>query len=248
MRNIGNRYFRCIYSYEFSDNCVYVGLTYNLTERQQNRDSHSGDSVTQHINKTQLTPIRKQLTNYIPVNEARKLEKYYLETYKLNGWNILNKKPTGGIGSNLLVWNHNKCIEVAKLCKTRTEFNKNYRGAYSAAVKNGWIDEIHKILVSNRGGKTKYTKQICLELALKCTTRKEFKEKYLKEFTAAYSNKWLNDICQHMMRMVKWTKENAYIMSLNCKNKTEFKIKYRGAYEASLKNNWLNDFFYNKNI
>jgi len=35
----GNRYNKCIYSYEFPDNTVYVGLTYNIEERQKNRDS-----------------------------------------------------------------------------------------------------------------------------------------------------------------------------------------------------------------
>ncbi len=33
MEIIGNKFKRCIYAYEFSDNYVYVGLTLNLDKR-----------------------------------------------------------------------------------------------------------------------------------------------------------------------------------------------------------------------
>jgi hypothetical protein len=97
---IGSKYKRCIYSYEFSDNHVYVGLTYNLIKREYNRNSDEKDSVTIHIRKTGIIPIRKQLTNYISVNEAIKLEGDFLKKYILEGWIPLNRNKTGGIGGS----------------------------------------------------------------------------------------------------------------------------------------------------
>ena len=141
----GNRFFRCVYSYEFSDNYVYVGLTYNLHERQIHRNSHLTDAVTRHIMETGLTPIRKQITDYIPVQEARILEGEILKKYKENNWNILNSTSTGGIGSTILTWTKEKCIDAAKSCNSRTEFCEKYRGAYSSSVKNGWINDIYLI-------------------------------------------------------------------------------------------------------
>ena len=49
---IGSKYKRCIYSYEFADNHVYVGLTYNLNKRKHNRDQDNCDAVTIYKNKT----------------------------------------------------------------------------------------------------------------------------------------------------------------------------------------------------
>ena len=31
----GDKYNRCIYAYEFEDRCVYIGLTYNLNDRDR---------------------------------------------------------------------------------------------------------------------------------------------------------------------------------------------------------------------
>ncbi len=99
---IGNKYERCIYAYEFSDNYVYVGLTYNLDKRESDRNQDIYDAVTIHKNKTNLIPIRKQLTNYLPVKEASILEGKYLEKYVSNGWISLNRRKTGGIGGKSL--------------------------------------------------------------------------------------------------------------------------------------------------
>jgi len=74
MIRIGNKYKKCIYSYEFSDSYFYVGLTYNIDIRQKRRNSDKNDVITKHILKTGLSPIRKQLTDYIDVYDVVKLE------------------------------------------------------------------------------------------------------------------------------------------------------------------------------
>lgn len=99
MIRVGDKYNRCIYSYEFSDKRVYVGLTCNLIRRQYDRNSNNNDSVTKYINETGLIPLRKQLTDYIPVVDAIKKEFEILNEYVNNGWIPLNKCKTGGIGS-----------------------------------------------------------------------------------------------------------------------------------------------------
>jgi hypothetical protein len=93
---------RCIYAYEFSDNYVYIGLTYNLKERQYNRKSDKNDAVSKHIKETGIEPIIKQLTEYIDEEEASKLEGFYVEKYKTDEWIILNRIKTGSIGGNII--------------------------------------------------------------------------------------------------------------------------------------------------
>ena len=131
---------RCIYSYEFKDNHVYIGLTYNLEKRHIDRLKSKNDQVTKHINETNLKPVKKQLTDYIDVNDAIKMEGYYVNKYKNDGWNILNKIKTGAIGGKLK-WTYEKCKEESLKYKNRTDFFKKSKGAYASSSKNRWLDE-----------------------------------------------------------------------------------------------------------
>ena len=99
---IGNQYDypRLIYSYEFLDNSVYVGLTKNFKIREIHRKRNKNDSVTKHIKNTNLKPKIKFLTEFIPAIEAQKIEQFYIDKYKLEGWNILNKTKAGSLGGN----------------------------------------------------------------------------------------------------------------------------------------------------
>ena len=93
----GDLYNRCIYAYEFSDNFVYIGLTFNLNVRHSYH-MKSG-SVYEHIKKTNFQPNKIQLTDYIDVEESKIKEGEYLQIYINDGWNVLNKNKTGGIGT-----------------------------------------------------------------------------------------------------------------------------------------------------
>lgn len=190
----GNKFKRCIYSYEFSDNSVYVGLTFNLNERQINRDSHMTDAVTKHTIKTLLVPIRKQLTKYIDVEEACILEGKFLDEYKKNGWNVLNIKQTGGIGGNTLFWNKEECIDAANQCKTKSEFIERFRGAYSSALKNNWLYDICMHMVSSQKPKGFWNdKNNCIVEAVKYGSRSEFEKHSYQAYYVSKKNNWLNE-------------------------------------------------------
>jgi len=142
MERNGNRFNKCIYVYEFPDNFAYVGLTYNLEKRQINRDKNIKDCVTKHTKETSLSPIRKQLTDYIPVDEAIKMESFYVNEYKNNGWFMLNTNKTGSIGGNYIKWTKEKCQEEALKYDYRNEFKINNKSAYITSIKRGWLEEI----------------------------------------------------------------------------------------------------------
>ena len=96
----GDKYHRCIYSYEFPNNRVYVGLTYNMEKRIGSRRKDTNDTVVKYVSETKLQPKLKQLTRYLPIGEAVKLEGEYLKKYIENGWIPLNKVKTGGLGGS----------------------------------------------------------------------------------------------------------------------------------------------------
>jgi hypothetical protein len=66
----GNAFKRMVYAYEFADNHVYVGLTYNEEKRRGEHLIDKRGPVARYITKTELQPKYKKLENYIPSNKA----------------------------------------------------------------------------------------------------------------------------------------------------------------------------------
>lgn len=157
MTRIGNKHMRCVYVYEFSDNSVYIGLTYNIDQRQIDRDNNKNDQVTKYKNKTGLEPIRKQLTDYINADEAAKLEIYYINKYKENGWNVLNVAIGGSLGGGEPKWTYEHCKNTIIKYEYVEDFSKdNYRMYISIKHKN-WIELLN--LLQSRSNNIKIEKE-----------------------------------------------------------------------------------------
>jgi hypothetical protein len=75
--------------------------------------------------------------------------------------------------------------------------------------------------------------------------KKEFKENFLGAYKSACRNKWIDDICSHMILKEipngYWCKERCIQEGKKFKHRTEFQKKSKGAYKACLRNNWLEE-------
>ena len=94
----------CVYAYIFEDlKYVYVGRT--LLERVKQRDK-------EHFSKNKNEPTYRFITKYninkvplkilesgISVKEGMEREKYWAEFYENHGYNLINIKKCGGVGS-----------------------------------------------------------------------------------------------------------------------------------------------------
>lgn len=195
----GNRHKRFIYAYEFPDNHVYVGLTHNIIERQNNH-LISG-SVFEHIKSTQLEPEFKQLIEIpVEVDDARRLEAEYLNRYVTNGWLKLNKVKTGAVGSNNVKWDYNNCKIEALNCNTFSEFRLGNRSAYNASLKNKWLNDICSHIKKSRKPVGYYTLEVCIEIAKDCTSIYDIKKKNTTACRKIYTNGWLSIIKQHLIK------------------------------------------------
>ena len=199
MEPLGNRYKRCLYAYEFPDKSVYIGLTYNIKSRNTNHNRFG--TVFNYKVLTNLMPEFKQLTDYIDRIEASKLEGIKLEEYKAEGWKILNKKKTGELGGNTVLWTKEHCLEKSVQCKTRNEFRLNFNGAYSASRRNGWFQEITAHMKNIIKPKNYWTKIRCKNKAVKCKTKMEFRRHSEGAYIKAQKSGWLTEICSHMKKL-----------------------------------------------
>ena len=142
MQIVGNLYKRCIYAFEFSDKCVYIGLTSNLECRKYQHLNSEDSAVYKHILYNKISPYIKKLTDYIACDLAKIKEAEYIEKYRDLGYTILNRRKAGAVGCNNIIWTYEKCKLEALKYDTKTQFNVNSRGAYMAAHKNKWLFDI----------------------------------------------------------------------------------------------------------
>lgn len=242
----GNRYNKCIYSYEFPDNSVYVGLTYSIEDRQKNRDNRKNDSVTKYISETGLQPIRKQLTEYVPVDEAKILEGEYVNKYKLSGWNILNKVKTGAIGGCVVKWTKENCQKEALKYNTKADFRDESSSAYVTAKNRRWLNDICQHMIELKQPNGYWTKERCREVCIKYKKFSIFAKENQSCYTVVSRNGWQEELCSHMLN-TKRASNDYYNIDVcrnivkKCKNKEEFKKKYNGAYKYSIRHNFFNE-------
>ena len=185
----GSRYMRFVYAYEFPDNHVYVGLTYNIKERKM-RHLKKG-SVFNYSEFTKLIPIFKKLTDIpVEVEEAKKLEYIYLQQYIKEGWIKLNRAKTGGIGGNVFKWGYDKCLLEAKKYKYRSDFKKGSAGAFDSARRLGFLDEVCSHMTKRKSTKRVFILEECIEIAMRYDTYRDFRVGESNIHGVVCKNKW----------------------------------------------------------
>lgn len=100
--------------------------------------------------------------------------------------NTAKTKPAG-------FWTKEKCLEEVVKYNSRNEFYKKSPGAYSAAFRNGWLNEICPNMKSKKPNGY-WTKERCLEEALKYKTKKSFRTNNNSVYSLIIRNGWINEI------------------------------------------------------
>lgn len=231
---------RCIYSYEFEDNSVYVGLTYDLNDRNLRHIRDNLSSVNERMKICKKFKFN-QLTEFINPNEAKEQERNFVEKYKNDGWIILNKTGTGSLGGNILIWHYDNCKEEALKFNTRRELKNKSLGCYLRICREKWFELFDHMA----NGRIKWTKDKCMDEIKNYKTYYEYRTRS-KSYAAARDNKWLEEICNYFnIKKQKskryWTKTRCREEALKYHSRKEFGIKSRSAYISSLRNNWLDD-------
>lgn len=88
-----------------------------------------------------------------------------------------------------------------------------------------------------------WTKERCLEESKKYSSKPDFRKSSSAAYTKAEKNKWIYEICGHMIEIKKpngfWSFEMCFNEAKKYSNYSEFQKKSSSAYNAVLKNDWL---------
>lgn len=187
----------CVYSYEFKDsNSIYIGRT--LMSRIKSRDWEHiyNKDIVKWFGTSESLPEMKILETGLTIQQGLEREDYYVKHYKSLGYNVLNKANTG-VGSGSVgslgcgKWNRERCYEVALKCKTISEFDDNYGGAYRVAKQNGWLEDY--TWFKEKPKRNYWNYENCRKASKECATRTIFQKKYPAAWLASRKNNWLDD-------------------------------------------------------
>lgn len=194
-----------IYVYEFNElNSCYVGRTSNLKRRHRQHNNGTFingklqyDSVKKFSLENGINELKEPIILECKLNaiESQEKEEYWLNYYKDNGWNILNKASVGINKSSLgatLKWTYDKCKEIASMCKTRNEMKRINQSAYNSAKHNKWLDELLPLAKKENGYWNNFDN--CQEVAKECKGRKDLFIKYPSCYNACRKNGFLDKL------------------------------------------------------
>jgi hypothetical protein len=240
MKPKGSRYKRMIYAYEFSDNNVYVGLTYNELKRKSEHLTDGRGPVANHRLLSGLTPTYKKLHDYVDVDYAKLLEQEFIDSYKSKGWVILNSSKAGALGGNLLKWTKEECLKIALKYEKKVDFkeSKLHYTVYNSAYKQGFLDEICAHMKANKH----WNFDTCLVEAKRFRNRTDFQKHSIGAYTFARLNGFLDNICEHMnVKLKNWSKSECSIEARKYNTRSDFQRNGKGAYLFASRRGWLDD-------
>lgn len=112
-------------------------------------------------------------------------------------------------------------------------------------INEGW-NVLNRVKCGATGGDNLiWTYDKVKEVAKKCETKKEFNIKYKGAYIVACKNKWIDDVCEHMILLVKpkdyWTYKRILEIAINCESYKEFRIKFAHIYKIACKNGFISD-------
>ena len=232
----------CVYVYKDEElNVAYVGLTSNLRNRH-NRHQKSGSVFKYFSSIDKEIPQPIILKDNLTPEESRYYEDYYLQCFKEEGYNTLNKgctgKYCGSFGGGRVIYTKEKCYEIAKQYEYLGDFIKENESCYNRARLKGYLKEY--TWLKHKHNQWPY--EVCEELSKKYDTLKDFKKFESKCYAACYKMGFLNNFSWLKKDEQKiWTKEKVFEKSKEYQTVGEFKKMACGAYSAASKNRWLSE-------
>lgn len=243
-----------VYVYEFVErHTAYIGRT--LMRTQKERDKHHLfvlDAVSSFARDNDIPmPEMIILEDNLTLAEGVEKEGWWIEKYRSDGWNVLNKAKAGAIGSlHHINYTYEKCYMEALKYEYYNDFVKNSRAYYRVAYRNGWIvDYTWLIQVFVKKVKA-WTYELCVEESKKYSSRNEFSKKSNGAYNMARINGWLDEFVWLKPQIHPpgyWTYEKCAEESKKYKTLAEWRMKNQTSYNRARDNGWIKNFTWIKN-
>lgn len=181
MEVLGNYDLRKVYVFEFDDGYAYVGLTYKPSRRQWQHLNEKESPVFKHFHSKEQNFVFKVLSDWLKQKEAQEFEDQMINEYASKGWNMLNTKRGGALGSaREWLYSLDELFEEGEKYKQRTEFRKKSPAKYAFAYEHGLLDIVcAHIPKKHHPAPPKWSDDHIREVVEECNySQKTLKDKY----------------------------------------------------------------------
>ena len=237
----------CVYAYEFEDYLsVYVGRTLVRRIPERDREHLFTDTDAVYLfakEKGVAVPDMKILETDLTLADGVRKEGEYLERYRKDGWKLLNRTKTGGIGLlDRNKWTKRTCRGEALKYRCRSDFAEACGRAYEVARRNGWLDDYTWFEERQKPAGYWENYDNCYEAALQCKTKTEFIQSYGAAYVSSRKHGWIRDFTWFKKRTAhnkKWDYDTVLKEARKFTTKKDFANKAHGAYKVALVNGWM---------
>ena len=226
-----------------------------MIKRKKQRDREhifNNDSVSNFAKEHDVqVPEMKILETELTVEEGAKKEGEWVNKYKKNGWEILNRTKTGsigGLGKGKSRYTRDICQKLASECTHKSDFKSKHPQAYKVSFNKGCIKDYTwfkdgKIVGADK--RRKYDYQTCYEEAKNYKTITEFENGNKGACRAARVNGWMKDYNWFtLLWEKKWDKETCYEEAKKYTTLDDFISKANSCYATACKNKWIDDYIW----
>ena len=137
-------------------------------------------------------------------------------------------------------WTKERVFEEARKYTTKHLFSKGCRGAYGAAERNGWLDEMTWFVPSYPHKPRVWSKEAVLIFARQFKTKAEFRNANKGAYNAAWKKGWIDEIDWFDASVPEpYTKEEVLSIARQYTTKNDFRKADQRAYNNAQKKGWL---------
>jgi superfamily II DNA or RNA helicase len=220
----------------FSDMIIPVIKT--TTKKENDEPTIDGNK-----NKSKPKTLKPVDFEGLPVFEFFK-DLYHKKDALLNVYAYTTIRDVRGEFMNVMpngYWTFEKCLESALKYNTIKEWVKNDNSALQGARSHGWYEECTNHMIKLLKPNGYWTKEKCLECALKYNTITEWSLNSPCSYFYARRLNCIDECSKHMIKIFRWSKEMCLNSALKYKTKKEWKLKDPLAMNAARQNNWYDE-------
>lgn len=225
MEWLGHRFSRFVYVCKFSNNVIYVGLSYDPKERFAQHLREQKSAVYRHMIETNEKPELIYLTKTpIPKDEALEMENAAIQKYISEGFTVLNdtSRKAGQLGVAAPFYSDEMLRAYALKFKNRNELRKDNKNIYNLIYRrklNDCFDHMEWI------GNTTYSKEEVKKLMSQYKTIVELRQKNPKVWGFINRNHLQDEMFENLREKdnKKYSFEELLEISSKYKTLKEFK-------------------------
>lgn len=246
MKAVGNNFKRKIYVFLFTDKTAYVGLAQDPEGRYR---QHLRDKRSPVYKQAKVNGIAFEyhlLTDWLHKDVAGKVEDFFINKYKEDGWTMLNRQRGGNLGGRTKKYNPEQLQEEADKYEYIDDFREGSPLAYGYIIANHMFEDYCAKMKPGKSSRLYWTLERAIAVVPECKNRRALIKKYPKAWEllrkAELLDKYypLNNVNGPFKR---WTVENSKALAATCSTRDELREKSQTAYKILKKEGLIDEYF-----